>query len=331
MGLSSPQKLHTDVAKGEFKNLYYFFGPEDYRISEAAKYIARQFLPDRQLATNFLRIDGRKTRCADLIGELSVFPMLGERQVFSVSSFQSYKPTEVDRVLKLLEPADPARIVILSSPSDKAPKKKSPFFTKMTQAAECVEFLRLDAKSAATHVVGKLAKANLEIEPQARELLVVLLDGNRGALEAEVAKLIDYKEPGETITVEDIEKIAAGYEAFTVFQLGGEIAGGDRRRALQMVKRLLREGGTPTGILFFLGQHFVSLYLVKAGKPLESNRRWLERGFRAQAGGYSFSRLEKAIQLIARADSDLRHRQASPELVLDQLVLQMMPSQGHRG
>jgi DNA polymerase III delta subunit len=330
MGLLSPKKLHTDVTKGEFRNLYYFFGPEDYRISEATKYIAQQFLPDRQLATNFLRLDGRKTRCADLIAELSVFPMLGERQVFAVSSFQSYKPTEIERVLKLLEPADPVRIVILNSPSDKTPKKNSAFFKKINSVAECVEFHRLDSESAAVQVTSKLSKAGLEIESRARDLLVGLLAGNRGALDSEVAKLIDYVEPGGTVTVADIEKIAAGYEAFTVFQLGGEIARGDRLRALQLVKRLLREGGTPTGILYFLGQHFVSLYLIKAGKSLESNRRWLEREFRPQAAGFELSQLERAIQLIAQADSDLRHKRTPPELVLDQLVLQMLTPQGQR-
>ena len=330
MGLLSPKKLHTDVAKGEFKNLYYFFGPEDYRISEATKYIAQQFLPDRQLATNFLRLDGRKTRCADLIAELSVFPMLGERQVFAVSSFQSYKPTEIERILKLLVPADPVRIVILSAPSDKTPKKSSAFFKKVSLVAECVEFHRLDSQSATIQLSSKLSKAGLEIESQARDLLVGLLAGNRGALDSEVAKLIDYKEPGETITVPDVEKLAAGYEAFTVFQLGGEIAGGDRLRVLKLVKRLLREGGTPTGILYFLGQHFMSLYLVKAGKQLEPNRRWLEREFRPQAAGFALSQLERAIQLIAQADADLRRKRTPPELVLDQLVLQMMAPQDHR-
>ena len=330
MGLSSPQKLHAAVSKGEFKSLYYFFGPEDYRVSEATKYIAQQYLPDRQLATNFLRLDGRKIRCPDLIAELSVFPMLGERQVFAVSSFQSYKPSEIERILRLLDPADPSRLVILSSPSEKAPKKNSAFFKSVSAVAECVEFPRLDPQSAATQIAGKLSRAGLQIEPSASNLLVRLLDGNRGALESEVAKLIDYKEQGGTITTEDIEKTAAGYELFTIFQLAGEIVGGNRARVLKLIKRLLHEGETPTGILFFLGQHFVSLYLVKAGKSLEPSRRWLEREFRPQASGFTLPQLQQSIQLIARADADLRRRRTLPELVLDQLVLQMMTPRDSR-
>jgi len=324
MGLASPQKLSADIAKGEFKGVYYFFGEEDYRISEAVKWLAQQFLPDRQLATNFRRLDGRKIRSADLIAELSVFPMLGERQVFAVSDFQSYKPTEVDRILKLLEPSDPNRVVILTSPSDKTPRKKSAFLKKVSEVAESVEFNRLEPHQAANQISGRLTKAGLSIETGALHLLVGLLAGNRGALESEITKLMDYKQPGETVTSKDIEELVGGYEAYTVFQLADEIVSGDKTRVLALVRRLLAEGSTPTGMLYFLGQHFVSLYLVKAGKPLEPNRRWLERQFRGQAARFTIERLEEAVELVAQTDAALRRSRCNPELLLDQLVLQMM-------
>lgn len=324
MGLTSPQALVNDIQKGKFKGIYYFFGVEDYRITEAVKYVTQQFLPDRQVMTNFWRLDGRKTKCPDLIAELSVLPMLGERQVFVVSDFQSYKPTEVDRVLKLLEPADPNRIVMLTSPSQRAPKKKSAFFKKVSAAAECIEFLRLTPGQAVSQITARLNQAELEIDRPALDLLVGLLDGNRGALVSEVDKLAAYKRPGETITIDDIEKVATGHQAQTVFELADKVVDGETRQVLGLIHRLLAEGSSPTGLLFFLGQHFVSLYLVKAGKPLESYRRWLESKYRSQANRFECSRLERIIILIAETDSALRQKRSRPELALNQLVLQAM-------
>ncbi len=324
MGLSSPQKLHADVSKGEFKGIYYFYGAEDYRIAEAIKYLTRQFLPDKQISTNFRRLDGRGVRCADLMTELSVFPMLGERQAFAVSDFQSYQPTEIERVLKLLQPADPNRIVILTSPSQRTPKKKSAFLKKMVAVTEMVEFGRLTPEQVAAKVSTRLSQAGLNIEPDALSLLTGLLAGNRGALEMEVNKLVDYKQPGDTITSDDIEKMAAGYQAYTVFELADHVVSGDRLSVLSLIRRLLGEGSSATGLLFFLGQHFVSLYLVKAGKPLEPYRRRLEWRFRNQAGRYELGRLERILVMIAEADAALRTRRSVPELELDRLVLQMM-------
>jgi len=324
MGLFTPKKLIDDVGRGQFKPAYYFYGLEDYRISEAIKFVAHQFLPEKQLMTNFRRLDGRRTKCTDLIAELSVFPMLGERQVFAVSDFQSYKPTEVDRVLKLIDSADSSRVVIFSSPSSKAPRKKSAFLKKLSAVTECVEFARLSSRQASSQIRTALSRAELDIESDAMELLVGLLDGNRGALVAEVNKLVDYKQPGETIDTADIEKIAAGYQTYSVFELADHVVAGDRGRVLGLIHRLLTEGSTPTGLLFFLGQHFITLYLVKAGKPLESSRRWLESRFRGQAQSYELDHLRRIIGLIAEVDANLRHKRMVPELALDQLVLQMM-------
>ena len=324
MGLSTPKKLVDSVAGGQFKPAYYFYGLEDYRITEAIKFVASQFLPEKQLMTNFRRLDGRRTKCPDLIAELSVFPMLGERQVFAVSDFQSYKPTEVDRVLKLIDSADSSRVVIFNSPSSKAPRRTSAFLKKLSAVAECVEFARLTTRQAGAQVRTALSKAEIDIEPDALQLLIGLLDGNRGALVSEVGKLIDYKQPGETIDTADIEKIAAGHQTYSIFELADHVVAGDRSLVLGLVRRFLTEGSSATGLLYFLGGHFVSLYLVKAGKSLEPNRRWLENRFRAQARGYELDHLQRIIGLIAEVDANLRHKRTVPELALDQLVLQMM-------
>ena len=324
MGLFTPKRLIDDVGRGQFKPAYYFYGLEDYRISEAIKYVTNQFLPEKQIITNFQRLDGRRTKCADLIAELSIFPMLGERQVFSISDFQSYKPTEVDRVLKLIDSSDTSRVVIFSSPSTKVPRKTSAFLKKMSAVGDCIEFARLSSRQTNTQVKVALSKAKLDIDPDAMELLVGLLDGNRGALVSEVQKLIDYKQAGETINTADIEKIAAGYQTFTVFEFADYVVAGDRARVFGMIHRLLAEGSTPTGLLFFLGQHFIRLYLLKAGKSIEPNMRWLEGRIRGQAQGYELDHLRRIIGLIAEVDANLRHKRTVPELVLDQLVLQMM-------
>ncbi|MEW5794896.1 MAG: DNA polymerase III subunit delta [Candidatus Zixiibacteriota bacterium] len=324
MGLSSTQTLRTDITKGKFKSLYYFFGVDDYRISEAVKYVAQQFLPDKQLTTNFRRLDARRTKCADLMAELSVFPMLGERQVFAVADFQSYKPTEIDRVLKLIDPPDSNRIVIFTTPAERAPDKRKAFFKRVSAAAETVEFRRLTSEETQRQIALKLAKVGLEMDPGAAELLVGLLAGNRGALENEIDKLANYKKPGETITPIDIQTVVSGYEALTVYQLAELIAKGETLKALALIKRLLAEGSTPTSLLYFVGQHFVDLYLVKTGHSLEAWRRWLESGLRTQAAQFTEGQLGEAIQLIAHVDAELRWKRTLPELALDQLVLKLM-------
>jgi DNA polymerase-3 subunit delta len=324
MGLSSPQKLHSEVTSGDFKPIYYLFGSEDYRIGEAVKYIARQFVPDRQLTTNFQRLDGRKVKATDLIAEISVFPMLGERQAFMISDIQTYKPTELERILKLLQPADPNRVVIFTTPSPRTPKRSSAFFKKISAVAEVVEFGPLTVDQSRSVISSRLTEQGVTIEPEALGLLAGLVAGNRGALEAELGKLISYKADGTPVTRRDIEQIAAGYEVYNVFELADHVIAGNHGHVLKMVERLLAGGDSATGLLYFLSQHFISLYLVKAGKNLEPYRRWLESRFREQARKFELTQIESIIVSIARVDADLRRRRTRPELELDRLVLEIM-------
>ena len=167
----------------------------------------------------------------------------------------------------------------------------------------------------------------MQAEPAALSLLVELTAGNRGGLEVEIGKLVNYKESRETISVDDVEAIAAGFQVYSVFQLAEDVVSGDRVKVLAVIRRLLAEGNSATGLLFFLGQHFISLYLVKAGKPLEPHRRWLAGKFRQQAGKYQFDKLEYIIKEIAATDSALRREKVKPQILLEQLVLRLMDAQ----
>jgi len=319
----TPGAFLKELSAGKFGPAYYFFGDDDYRIIEAEKYLASQFIPGPQLITNYRRFDARKVSVNDLLAELAVYPMLGDRQVIAVTSFQSFKPKEIERIFKMLTPPDPNRIIVFSSPAVKAPKNKSAFLNNIAKNAEVIQFNKLTPAETKGMVSRKLSKNELNIDPKALNLLTELIAGNRGALEAETEKLINYKNPGETVTAEDIKAVASGYEVFKIFDVADFVIAGQVKKVLQQIKSLVAEGNNPTGILFFLSQHFISLYLVKNGKPLEARKRWLAYRFREQAHKYDSERLEEIIVEIARTDADLRKSNIKPTLALETLVLKL--------
>ncbi|MBU8934786.1 MAG: DNA polymerase III subunit delta [candidate division Zixibacteria bacterium] len=319
-----PPDLARAIDAGKFKPAYYLFGVEDFRIIEAEKYISRSFLPDRQLSTNYRKINGRRTRCVDLIAELSNLPMLGERQVFGISEFQSFKPTEVDRILKLLDPPDPNRVVIFSSPSARMPRKSSAFIKKITKVTEVVEFGRLSVRAVATRIKSGLKKEDIDIEPEALKLLVELIGGHSGGAEAELAKLRDFKNPGETVTTDDVRAITTGYEVYNIFELADQVVAGRTPRALKMLDTLVTEGKSPVAICSLVMSHFLFLYLVKNGHPLPGNRRFLTTRFRQQAGFFDNDYLEQILIDMATCDADLRGGTMKPKMALEILLLRLL-------
>lgn len=327
----TPKQLLADISAGKFAPVYYFYGEEDFRMIEAEKYIAAQFISSKLHLTNYRRFDGKRISCADLMAELSVFPMLGERQMFAVSNIQHYKPTELERILKMLSPEDKNRVVVLSTPSAKKPKKDAAILKKMNQLAVVIEFKQLTPKESEEFIIARLRKAGFTIERDALTLLVELLAGNRGAAESEIEKLINYKTGGETITAEDIRTVAGGYQTYEVWDIGEYVVTGNTKQALSLVRKMISEGNTATSILFFLARHLVGLYLVQNNKPLDSSQRWLAYRYKAHAGVYSNARLEKMIVQVAKTDAELRRSKVKPERLLEMFILQLAGERSAHG
>lgn len=323
----TPQQLLREINDGKFRPAYYFYGAEDYRIIEATKYLARQFLPDRQLTTNYRKLNGRKASAGDVIAELSNLPMLGERQVFSISDFQSFQPGQVEAILKLLTPPDPNRVVIFSSPSARTPKKKSKFFNTVSATVEAVEFAKLSGREVQNQIQTRIKKAGLQIEPEALRLLAELVGGNLGAVVGEIDKLINFKSAGEMVTPDDVTSVVAGYEVINIFQLADEVVTGSPGRVLKMLEQLIAEGSSPVTICTLLTNHFLRLYLVRNDKPLPRNFAWLASRLRPQANRYENTRLEQILRELARTEADLRGGNIPPRIELEMLVMSLVSDQ----
>ncbi len=286
--------------------------------------MASQFLPNRLMGTNLYRIDARRTKAPDLMAELSNLPMLGEKQVFVVRDIQSYGANEISRVLKLLSPADPNRIIIFSTPSARTPRRNSSFFNSISKAAETIEFKKLSYQESSSIIQARLQKEGLTIAPEALRLLTELVAGSRGALEAELTKLVNYKGSGGKIDVADIKSVSAGYEVFGIFDLADQVVAGDAKKVFNMVRSLLAEGNSPATLIALMQQHFTSLYLVKNDKSPLGRRAFLTHKLRQQAEQYQSRRLEQIIIEIAAADVRLRHKGVKPEMTLEMLVMTLV-------
>ncbi len=321
--MASPKQLFSDINSGKFKPVYYFFGYEEYRVTEARKYLVSHFLPDLQHIGNHIRIDGKNTSTANLLAELAALPMLGERQVFSITDIQSYKPTEREKIFKILHPPDPNRIIIFSTPAQRTPKKNSAFYKSMLKSAESVEFQKLTMAESTAQITAKLKREELNIEPDAIRLLSQLLAGNRGAMEGELNKLINFKSKGETISVADIRNVSTGYEIYNIFNLADRVVSGNSHLVLKMIRSLLSEGISAIALVTLLQQHFISIYLVKNRKNPVGNRAFLIPNFRSQGEKFTNQQLEKYIIEIAKLDSDLRQNRMKPEQAMEMLALKI--------
>jgi DNA polymerase III delta subunit len=327
----TPQQFIKDIQAGKFASAYYFYGTEQYRIVEAVKFVANQFLPSKLIVTNYRRIDGKRTPVGELLAELAAYPMLGERQVFAVTDFQHYKPKDVERVLKMISPDDAARIVIMTSPADKKPKWDSAFLKAVRNVAIDVEFKKLTDEEIQAVIRNKMIKAGKEIASDAVAALAELVAGDRGALETECDKLLDYRAGEKEVTLAHVRAVSAGVQFGSVLEIGECVVRGNTKQILEQFRYLIADGTTPTGLVYFLGQHYMTLYQVKNGRPLEPFRKWLTGKYREQADLYDNQQLEDIILQLSETDGKMRRFGVKPDILLEMMVLNLVGSRRVRG
>ncbi|MCP4703079.1 MAG: DNA polymerase III subunit delta, partial [candidate division Zixibacteria bacterium] len=269
----TPSELGKELNKNKFQPVYYFYGSEDYRMKEAEKAIATRFLPKSLLKTNHTILSAKKQKLGDILSELSIFPMLGENQLFSITDIQNLKPKDIEKILKLMTPPDPNRIIIMSTPSAKLPRKNSKVLNLLNKKSSAVEFGRITGNMSAGKIKAMLDEKKIEIDFDALQMLVTLGGGNIGGLIREVDKLIDYIGDAGVIYKEDILAVCSDYQVFKIYELADQVAIRNLDRALDIVNSLLRKGETPAGLTFWLSEHFIDLYLVKNNKPLPIYKR----------------------------------------------------------
>jgi DNA polymerase-3 subunit delta len=206
---------------------------------------------------------------------------------------------------------------------------------------EVVE-LRPYTLESARRLAQDLAKeAGLQIGLSEIGLLVESLAADAGRIANEIEKLSLYtggsdKGAGRKVTAEDILLLVPNAQASTIFALVGALGRGDRKRSLDSLDTLLREGEYLPLALTFLDTQFrlamaaresglKTSQQIQAHFTREGIRIWRDRAEQVQQTIAAFpgEKLARAIQKVFWADKALRDTRPDDRVVMEELVLSL--------
>lgn len=315
----TPTQLLKEIGAGRFKPVYYFYGEEDYRKTEAARYIVSNFIPQQQRLLNHVKLSADKADFETLCNEIAAIPMLGERRCVQIDEVQRLKPTQQKRLFSLLEAAVPGLLVILSSPAAHTPDKKSAFLRDVSKIAEAVKFDRLTVTDARKRIEHSLKSSGFTYDTEAVELLVSLTGGDFGGLSGELEKLALSSEEHSHIGVAEVKALVSSHEEFTIFELIDLIAAGNTDRAVYVCYDLMQRGNKPVPILRMLSRHLINLAKVHAGKKITGHPFFIDK-LRKQARRFDDARVGTAISRVAETERKIRRTSVDNEILLENTI-----------
>jgi DNA polymerase III subunit delta len=209
-------------------------------------------------------------------------------------------------------------------------------------ACGIIELQRVSEEDAIRWAINEAASQQIRLTEDAARELVDALGAEMLTLGSELSKLILYAQSQNSLSIElaDVETMVSAAKQRSLYELTDAISAKDAPRAVALLHGLLNasESGEDASIghVFSLAKTFRQMLVLNEKQVRDQRAIWqvLWPGFRvapfaadaliAQARRYrDRSELTRGIELIARADAELRSNPADKRLVLERLVLRL--------
>jgi DNA polymerase III subunit delta len=269
--------------------VYLLFGADAGLVSERAQKIIARSIEDPKDPFQFLRLSGDDL-AADplrLADEANTIPLFGGRRAIAVNA-------QAKSFVAALEPllaAPPGDCTIVIEAG--ALKRDAPL-RRLCEASPCAAALECNPDSA--NELGELIDAELgaeklEIDPDAKALLVSLLGEDRLTTRSELSKLLLYAHGAGRVTAEHIATIVSAASSLAVEAAIGGAFEGDFAAVEETVKRVFLEGGDYNLLLGTALRHATALH--RARLDAEAGRH--------ESGGYGAFRRSATFDRHLRA------------------------------
>ncbi len=343
----SPEQFQQKLSTAPPAPVYLFLGPEAHGRALCRKALIGRVLPSGNLEDGYTRVDLDETSLAAVFDDARSLSLFASDRVIWVSSAELALPrrlTENDDAGMalladyLLRPT-PGTVLVFDcnrfdfDGDDKAKIERVQKFYAAIPAQ--VEFRPYTVESA-RRVAQEMARAaGLEIGLAELGLLVETVAGDVSRIANEIEKLHLYA-GDRKVTTDDIVQLAPNAQANTIFQLVNALGRGDRKRSLDSLDTLIKQGEYLPLALTFLATLF-RLALVAQEAQLRNVQQiqthftqmgiriWRDRAEQVSQTMAAFSKkkLEQAIELVYKTDYALRDTRPDDRVVMETLVMSL--------
>jgi DNA polymerase-3 subunit delta len=282
MSTLTRQELQRELKGGSLRPLYLLFGPEDYLRGRAAHAITEAALKDAPLREfNESSFSLASSDVQHAIAAAEQLPMMSARRVVRITDFSRLREADEGALLRYLaRPVETSAVIFIADDLDKRRK-----LTKtLMETCASIEFAPLTDTELAAWGKDYLKRLKVTTDDRTLHQIVALAGVSVRKLTIELDKLATAALGTGFITMEMVEELVGRSRELSNFELTDHLIARNRKRALQILYRLLDDGAEPLMLLGLIAGNFHRLALAK---ELMSRGTSREEVFRLVAMPYS--------------------------------------------
>ena len=352
----TPDQFAASLAKKSPAPVYLFLGPEPYQRERSRRALLDAVLgaapEDRE--SGFSRVDLDEVPLAAALDDARSLSLFASRRVIWIASAEAVLPRgraaaddDVDgdagdsgQLAAYLREPTPDTVMVFEASRygfDGDDKAKLERVRKFYAAIEAqVEFRPFSPESARSLAQTLAKQAGLQLGLAELALLLEATGGDAARIAVEIEKLSLYTAGSRKVTAGDIAALVPDAQTATIFVLVAALGRGDRRRSLEILDTLSREGEyMPLALTFLATQFRMALAAREAGLRSASQiqahfnkigaRMWPERAHQIEqtAAAFSKEKLERAAVKLFEADRSLRDARPDDRIVMEAMILDL--------
>jgi DNA polymerase III subunit delta len=228
----TPEKIISDIKKGNVKPVYWLEGEEEYFIDQIVRFAEHGILPESEASFNLTVFYGRDAAWPDVVNACRRYPMFAEKQVVLIKEAQDMKG--IEKLETYVEKPLPSTLLFVAYKGKKVDGR-----TKLAKLLKDKAVLFSSKKiydTALPEWTAELVKAKgFTITKKALFLLIDHIGNDLSRLSNEIDKLALNLKNRQNITEDEIEQFVGVSKEFNVYELQNAIAQRDLYKAVRIV------------------------------------------------------------------------------------------------
>jgi len=317
-----------------------FFGPDRGLVKERAEALIQKFSdnPDDAFTSTVLTSDDLSSDPARLSDEMSALSMFGDQRLVRLRLDHERSGAAISKIIKDLDTnPDKAAARLVIEAGDMTPRSAIRKSFEAGGRFAAIGCYKDSAADLANMIRRALTDSAIDIDRDALDLWVPLLEGDRILARNEIEKMILFKgfgeETGAKITVDDVKTLAAGAQAASIDDIIMSTMSGQTLKADDAFKRAIAGKVNIAVILLSLQRHISRL--IEAGAHVSSGDRpesaikslrppvfrMQERTFLSQLRIWPTRALQNALSETLTAEQQLKSAGAPGEAIVGRILL----------
>lgn len=346
----SPEQFQDRIRKGPPAAAYLFVGAEPHQRDQCKRALISRVLTPEEVENGFTRHDLDETDLASVLDDACSLSLFAASRVIWVSGAEAALPKRLTSgsdesgagaaLAAYLKNAPPGVVVVFDCGRFEFEGEDKPKIDRVQKfyaaIPDQVEF-RPYTPEAARRLAQDTARAlGLQIGISELGFLIETLGADGARIVQELEKLSLFAGRDRKATIEDIRQLTPNAQSTTIFALVNALGRGDRKRSLDSLDTLIREGEYLPMALTFLATQFRLAIVAHEAKlrgagqiqaffTKQGIRVWKDRAEQIQQTVEAFpgEKLGLAMREVFEADRALRDARPDDRLVMEKLVFSL--------